>query len=173
MFYTVIILIQKRKDCVTILNIILEILLKWFAPILVFTTEEIYSLVSKDKESIHEKYYEDIPGEWKNEELNSKWNNLFYLKQDANIAIEEKRAQKIIGSSLEAELTISVGSKNYNLLDGLDLEEYFITSKVEIIKLNDKDGLKINVQKAKGTKCPRCWKILESSCNRCEAAQTS
>merc|ERR1712127_1090705 len=45
---------KKRKECVIVLNIILECLLKWFAPILVFTTEEIYSLVEKNKNSIHE-----------------------------------------------------------------------------------------------------------------------
>ena len=47
---------KKRKDCVIVLNIILESLLKWFAPILVFTTEEIYSLINKEKKSIHENF---------------------------------------------------------------------------------------------------------------------
>jgi isoleucyl-tRNA synthetase len=52
---------KKRKDCVVVLNIILESLLKWFAPILVFTTEEIYSLINNDKESIHENLFVKIP----------------------------------------------------------------------------------------------------------------
>ena len=53
---------KKRKNCVIVLNIILESLLKWFAPILVFTTEEIYSLVNKDNnESIHENNFVKIP----------------------------------------------------------------------------------------------------------------
>ena len=64
----------KRKNCVIVLNIILESLLKWFAPILVFTTEEIYSLVNKDaSESIHENEFVKIPSSWKNEKLNEKW----------------------------------------------------------------------------------------------------
>ena len=53
---------KKRKNCVIVLNIILESLLKWFAPILVFTTEEIYSLINKNNdESIHEKNFVKIP----------------------------------------------------------------------------------------------------------------
>ena len=55
----------QKKNCVAILNIILESLLKWFAPVLVFTTEEIYSLVNKDKsESIHENHFVKIPASW-------------------------------------------------------------------------------------------------------------
>ena len=57
---------EKRKSTLTLLNIILNSLLKWFAPILVFTTEEIYSLVNKnDDESIHRKtILVKIPASW-------------------------------------------------------------------------------------------------------------
>jgi isoleucyl-tRNA synthetase len=159
---------KKRKDCVIILNIILESLLKWFAPILVFTTDEIYSLVSKKDDSIHEHHFVEIPKNWKNDELNNKWEKLFKIKQEANIAIEEKRTNKEIGSSLEAEIKITVDSKNFNLLEGLDLAEYFITSKAEKLKMDDQKKIKIEVKKTIGTKCPRCWKILEKECTRCE-----
>ncbi|MDC3127323.1 isoleucine--tRNA ligase [Candidatus Pelagibacter bacterium] len=158
---------KKRKDCVIVLNIILECLLKWFAPIFVFTTDEIYSLVSKDNKSIHEHTFLEIPKNWKNKDLDEKWKKLFKIKQVANIAIEEKRSNKEIGSSLEAEIKITVDEKNFNLLDGLDLAEYFITSKAKKIKGKDKE-FKIEVFKTKGTKCPRCWKILDNKCERCE-----
>ena len=82
---------KKRKNCVTVLNIILESLLKWFAPILVFTTEEIYSLVNKKNESIHENSFVKIPKNWKNDKLYEKWSNLFEIKQETNVAIEEKK----------------------------------------------------------------------------------
>ena len=52
---------KKRKNCVIVLNIILESLLKWFAPILVFTTEEIYNLINNKDESIHENNFVKIP----------------------------------------------------------------------------------------------------------------
>ena len=159
---------KKRKDCVIVLNIILETLLKWFAPILVFTTDEIFGLVNNNEESIHENSFVKIPSTWENNKLNEKWIELFKIKQEANIAIEEKRANKEIGSSLEAELKITANKKNYELLEGLDLAEYFITSKAEKIKIDDINKLKIEVKKTTGTKCPRCWKILEKKCTRCE-----
>jgi len=156
---------KKRKNCVIVLNIILESLLKWFAPILVFTTEEIYSLINKSDESIHENSFVKIPINWNNSELNRKWSNLFKLKQEANIAIEEKRISKEIGSSLEAEIKLSLNKKNFELLKEINLAEYFIVSKAEK-KLVDDSEIKIKVEKAKGKKCDRCWKILEKKCSR-------
>ena len=158
---------KKRKDCVIVLNIILESLLKWFAPILVFTTEEIFDLISKSNDSIHESTFVKIPENWKNEKINSKWLNLYKIKQEANVAIEEKRSKKVIGSSLEAEIKIFTDKKNFELLDNLNLSEYFITSKAERV-LSEKEEIKVEVKKADGKKCERCWKILEKKCDRLE-----
>ena len=160
---------KQRKNCVIVLNIVLESLLKWFAPILVFTTDEIFSLISKKNESIHEHYFVKIPIKWKNEELDERWSKLFKIKQEANIAIETKRSTKEIGSSLEADIKLTVNKKIYELLKNLNLAEYFITSKAEII-LSDKEEIKIDIKKASGKKCERCWKILEKKCNRTECA---
>ena len=60
--------------------------------------------------------------------------------------------------------------KNFKLLDDLDLAEYFITSKAEKILSKKAGEILIEVTKSKGTKCPRCWKILDHSCNRCKNA---
>ena len=144
--------------------------MKWFAPILVFTTEEIFTLVSKTSKSIHELDLPKINESFKNSEIENKWTKLFKLKQEANIAIEQKRANKEIGSSLEAELKITTDNKNFELLEGIDMAEYFITSKAEKIKSKNKEELKIEVTKSQGVKCPRCWKILDNKCARCENA---
>tara|TARA_B100001057_G_scaffold477151_1_gene546017 strand:- start:4286 stop:7009 length:2724 start_codon:yes stop_codon:yes gene_type:complete len=157
---------KKRKNCIIVLNIILESLLKWFAPILVFTTDEVYSLVNKEEKNIHEHSFVKVPNNWENKKLNDKWDQLFKIKQETNIAIEEKRSSKEIGSSLEADVKLSVDKKNFELLEELDLAEYLITSKAEKI-LSDDTKIKIEVTKAKGKKCPRCWKILEDECKRC------
>ena len=157
---------EKRKNCVVVLNILLESLLKWFAPILVFTTDEVYSLINKEDKNIHEHSFVKVPKDWENEELNKKWDQLFKIKQEANIAIEEKRSSKEIGSSLEASVKLKVDQNKYNLLENLDLAEYLITSKAEK-ELSKNEKIKIDVSKAKGNKCPRCWKILESKCIRC------
>ena len=81
---------KKKKNCVIVLNIILESLLKWFAPILVFTTEEIYSLVNKDNsESVHENNFVKIPANWNNEKLNEK--GQIYLKLNKRLILQLKR----------------------------------------------------------------------------------
>ena len=157
---------KKRKDCIVVLNIILECLLKWLAPIFVFTTEEINNLINKDGISIHEKTFPKIPDSWEESELTRKWKDLYKIKQDVNFAIEEKRSNKEIGSSLEANVLIYVNEKEFKLLEGMDLEEYFIASKVERIKNNNEDKLKITVKKSIGKKCTLCWKILNNKCER-------
>ncbi len=160
---------KKRKNCIVVLNIILESLLKWFAPILVFTTDEVYSLVSKEEKNIHEHTFVDVPVNWENKKLHEKWEKLFKIKQEANIAIEEKRSNKEIGSSLEAKIKLTLNKHKFELLNNLDLAEYFITSKAEKLLSNDNESkIKIEVSKAEGNKCKRCWKILEKKCNRTE-----
>ena len=92
---------------------------------------------------------------------------MFKIKQEANIAIEEKRSSKEIGSSLEAEIKLFLNKDKFDLLRDIDLAEYLITSKAEKV-LSEKDGVKIEVKKANGKKCTRCWKILEEKCSRDE-----
>ena len=104
----------------------------------------------------------------KHKNLDNRWKQLFKIKQEANIAIEAKRASKEIGSSLEAELKIITDNKNFELLGDIDLAEYFITSKAVKIKSANKDELIIEVNKSQGIKCPRCWKILNGKCIRCQ-----
>jgi hypothetical protein len=67
---------------------------------------------------------------------------------------------------LEANILIYVNEKEFNLLEGLNLEEYFITSKVKKIKNKNEEGLKIDVKKSAGIKCTLCWKILDKKCER-------
>ena len=98
--------------------------------------------------------------------MDQKWSDLFKIKQEANIAIEEKRISKEIGSSLEAEIKLSLKKEKFELLDGLDLAEYFIVSKAEKTISNNGEII-IEVNKAKGEKCERCWKISEVKCKRC------
>ena len=159
---------KKRKDCIVVLNIILDCLLRWFAPILVFTTEEIYDLIKKGKSSIHELELNEIPDSWGNDVLGDKWKSLYKIKQEANLAIEEKRSSKEIGSSLEADIEIFVNKKEFDLMKGLDLAEYFITSKAKKTeRKNETEQRNIVVKKSTGSKCDRCWKILKSDCERC------
>ena len=72
---------KKRKNCVITLNIILECLLKWFAPILAFTTEEIFNLLNPKSESIHLSNFDNIPETWNNPKLKEKWEKVFKIKR--------------------------------------------------------------------------------------------
>ena len=140
--------------------------MKWLAPIFVFTTEEIFNLINKNEKSIHETIFPKIPDKWKDDALTEKWKKLYQIKQNVNIAIEEKRTNKEIGSSLEANVSIYVNEKEFKFLEGVDLEEYFIASKVEKIENKNEDKIKIEVKKSTGIKCTLCWKILNKKCER-------
>ena len=169
----------KRKACINLLEVILNVLLKWFAPILSFTTEEIFQIINKDQNSsIHLQSFPKIPLKWKNEKLFEKWEKFKIIRKVVNAAIEVERASKRIGSSLEADVQIYLDENYLKIVKELDLAENFITSKVEVKKLingNDLfalDGvkdIKVLVKKAEGTKCQRCWKIFPNPCTRCNS----
>ena len=104
-----------------------------------------------------------------------KWNKLKVIRNVANAAIEIKRSSKEIGSSLEADIQIYLGEEYLKLVKNIDLSEYFITSKAEVktminddklFKLDEVDNVKVLIKKAKGSKCSRCWKILQTPCER-------
>ena len=156
---------SKRQSTIVLLNIILDCLLKWFAPILSFTTEEIYKLISKNNKSIHLKKFLKIPDSFQNHELNKKWIELLKIRNICNISIEEKRASKEIGSSLEADLKINLNSKFKEYINNIDLAEICITSKATIT-FGEQSDITVATTKALGEKCPVCWKISEKDCVR-------
>ena len=156
---------RKRKSTLLLLNIILNSLLKWLAPILSFTTEEIYQLVLKSKKSIHLEKFLSFPKNFENFDLNNKWSQLLKIRDICNLSIEEKRGNKEIGSSLEASLVVEMNKENIKKIEGIDLAELCITSSIEIISSNSEE-IKVITKKAVGNKCPVCWKISPSPCKR-------
>ena len=140
-------------------------MLRWFAPILAFTTEEIYQLVSKRNKSIHLEQFIEFPKEFENNELSNKWNEILKIRDICNLSIEEKRASKEIGSSLEADLEIKLNQKLFKLTKDTDFAELCITSK-SVVKENNDEEVIVKTIKAKGNKCPICWKISEDACER-------
>ena len=156
---------DKRNSCIIFLNILLNSLLKWFAPILSFTTEEIYQLVSKKNKSIHLEKFLTFPQNFENDELAKKWSELIKIRDVCNISIEEKRASKEIGSSLEAELKIKLNSKYKEIITNIDLSELCITSKTDI-SFDDQSDIIVETKKALGNKCSVCWKISVEPCKR-------
>ena len=109
--------------------------------------------------------FRSFPDKFKNEKLSKKWIELIKIRDICNISIEEKRASKEIGSSLEANLKIEINQKLKNLTENTDFSELCITSKAEVSYKEDAETTAIT-SKAKGTKCPVCWKINEGPCPR-------
>ena len=106
------------------------------------------------------------------DDLFKKWEKLLEIRQQVNIAIEEKRSNKIIGSSLEADVDITLPKSQFDLLKETDAKELFITSAVnQNLAKDEKNKISVAVKKAEGTKCTRCWKIVkdvkEGKCARC------
>ncbi|WP_440634734.1 isoleucine--tRNA ligase [Candidatus Pelagibacter sp. HIMB1746] len=162
----------KRKSTILLLNVILNSLLRWFAPILSFTTEEIYQLLFKNQKSIHLENFLTFPKNFHNEKLNLKWIELIKIRNLCNVSIEEKRAAKVIGSSLEAEIKIHLDQKLESITKDIDFSELCITSKAEVTYENNIDT-NVLTEKAKGTKCSMCWKINEKGCVRSNCPQNS
>ena len=156
---------KKRKSSLILLNIILDILLRWFAPILSFTTEEIYQLVERKNKSIHLEKFLDLPKSFKNDVIYKKWLELIKIRDICNISIEEKRANKEIGSSLEADLDVKLNNKFKQIVESVDFSELCITSKAEI-DFDEKAEVSVTTKKALGKKCKVCWKIKLDPCER-------
>jgi len=167
---------EKRKICTNLLALTLDVLLKWLAPILSFTTEEIFQIVNPEKNSsIHLENFPKIPANWENYKLYEKWEKLKIIRNVVNAGIEVKRSNKDIGSSLEADINIYLSAEYLKLVKDINLSEYFITSSAsakpmekndKIFKLSDVKNIGVLVKKAEGKKCSRCWKILANPCQR-------
>ena len=106
-----------------------------------------------------------------------KWEKFKTIRKVVNAAIEIKRSNKDIGSSLEADVEIYLNEDYLKVVKDLDLSENFITSKAvakqfkennkNLFKLNEVENINVFVKKAEGKKCPRCWKIFSGPCVRC------
>ena len=167
---------QRRNNCLEVLNVLINFLLRWFSPILAFTSEEAYQVIKNKKyKSIHLQDFPVIPLIWNNYEIKNKWIGIKKVKQVVNAAIEDIRNKKIIGSSLEANVIVYLKDEYLNIIKQEDLSEIFICSeakaesfinKNDLFSLKDVEGVAVKIVKAKGQKCSRCWKILEKPCFR-------
>ena len=121
--------------------------------------------ISKDSKSIHLEKFLTFPEKFENEELTERWSQLIKIRDVCNISIEEKRANKEIGSSLEAELKIKLNEKYKDIISKIDLSELCIVSKTQI-NFDEGSDILVETKKALGDKCPVCWKISVEPCER-------
>jgi isoleucyl-tRNA synthetase len=160
-----------RKAALTAIDIILDAILRWFAPVLSFTADEAWQLYKPDAEpSVHLTLFPDGLEAFRDERLAAKWEIIRNVRRVVTGALELERAAKRIGSSLEASPLVYVTDKKiFETLFDVDLAEVFITSNAMVtnedpppgaFRLNDVPGVAVVVEKAVGTKCARSWKIL-------------
>ncbi|CAL4319806.1 Isoleucine--tRNA ligase [Buchnera aphidicola (Eriosoma grossulariae)] len=150
---------------------IINALVRWIAPILSFTAEEIWEHIPGNNNSIFfQEWYKNLFYLSKNEVLsNQYWNIIIQIKNEVNKSIENKRNKKIIKNSLESSIILYVKSNLFNILSILknELKFIFLTSDAtiqeyhlapkNILKNNIIPGLKIYLYRANGHKCQRCW----------------
>lgn len=147
----------ERRSSQTALLIILDNLVRMMAPILSFLAEETYGhLPFKNKqESIFLTNFPEPNDKWKCPETQKKFETLLELRSEASKILEELRQEKVIGSSLDAALSISAQGDRLAALNSYKeyLPEFFIVSKVEVSEGKED----VSARKADGDKCVRCW----------------
>uniref|UniRef100_UPI003F6BAB86 isoleucine--tRNA ligase n=1 Tax=Pasteurella multocida TaxID=747 RepID=UPI003F6BAB86 len=174
-----------RRSCQTALWHIAEALVRWIAPVLSFTADEIWQYIPGERGEFvfTEEFYNGLFALDANEQMNDAyWQQVITLRNEVNRVLEQARNDRIIGAALEAELTIYANDTYAPLLAKLQNELRFVllTSKAEVKPLADADvaegevkGFAVKVVRSANHKCPRCWhysdsKDAESLCSRCD-----
>ena len=158
-----------RRSVQTVLYNILNNEVKLLAPILPYTSEEVYSLLPHTEESVHLTDMPEVVEYSDSKEVEELFSLFFELKDKVNKKLEEARNEKLIGSALEAVVKINLDAKYNEVKEKLGsyLHQLFIVSKVEYTT----DGEEVVVEKSTGEKCNRCWNYVDhlngDICDRC------
>ena len=180
---------HTRRSARTLLDILFHRLTTWLAPILVFTTEDVWlSRFPGEEESVHLQDMTETPVAWLDEALAAKWAQLRQVRRAVTAALEVQRTAKVIGASLEAAPVVHVEDAGaLAALRSVDFADLCITSGLfltadpapaEAFRLPEVPGVGVVFELALGEKCQRCWKILPDvgshkhphTCARCNAA---
>jgi isoleucyl-tRNA synthetase len=158
-----------RKACLTVLDHLFRATVCWLAPMLCFTAEEAWLARDPAAQSVHLEAFPSIPAAWRDDALAEKWRKLRNIRRVVTGALEIERAQKRIGSSLEAHPEIYVADPDlFAAAVDVDLGELCITSGAvlaegegppEAFRLPDVPGVAVVPRLAEGRKCARSWKI--------------
>ncbi|EKO3483474.1 isoleucine--tRNA ligase [Vibrio fluvialis] len=187
---------NAQRSCQTALYYIVEALVRWMAPIMSFTADEIWNEMptnqangeARGKFVFADEWYEGLFGLAEGEELNNEfWTDIQKVRGAVNKLLENARNEKTIGGSLQAEVTLFASDELATKINKLEDELRFVllTSKANVKPLAEKsdaaqatdiDGLFVQVNKTEAEKCDRCWhytpdvgtiKGHETICGRC------
>jgi isoleucyl-tRNA synthetase len=174
--------VLRRRSCQTVLAVAIENLARAIAPVLSHMAEDIWQFLpySTPHESVFESGWVKLEDEWKKPELAASWQQLRRIRFEVNKVLEQARAEKAIGSSLEAKVLLYVPDlelrqklQSMNPADSLssngvdELRYLFLTSQVELLDSpaaladlkyqSQSDALGVGVADTEGVKCDRCW----------------
>jgi isoleucyl-tRNA synthetase len=160
-----------RKACLTVLDQLFRCTVVWLAPMLCFTAEESWaSRYGAAAKSVHLELFPEVPAAWRDDKLADKWRKVRTVRRVITGALEIERAQKRIGSSLEAHPIVLITDEDlFEAVLDVDLAEVCITSALTlrnvgssegVFSLPDVPGVAVIPNLAEGTKCARSWKIL-------------
>jgi isoleucyl-tRNA synthetase len=160
----------KRKSALTALDATFRCVAAWIAPILAFTAEEAWlSRYRSEAGSVHLETFPEVPRAWRDDALAERWGKVRRVRRVVTGALEIERAQKRIGSSLEAAPVVHVADPDlFAALADIDFAEICITSGIEVrrgdgppeaFRLDEVKEVAVVPALAKGRKCARSWKI--------------
>ena len=159
----------RRRGALTTIEQVFRCVTLWLAPILVFTAEEAWLSRYPDAVSVHLEAFPDVPEDWRDPALAAKWEQVRAVRAVVTGALEIARANKAIGSSLEAAPQLFLATEALReAVRGVDLADVCITSDLTIepgggpdgaFRLPDVPGVAVVFRKAEGRKCARSWRI--------------
>ncbi|MGF1725943.1 isoleucine--tRNA ligase [Photobacterium nomapromontoriensis] len=181
---------HAQRSCQTALYYIVEALVRWMAPIMSFTADEIWNEMpgQRDKFVFSGEWFEGLFGLTEGEELNNEfWAEIQTVRGAVNKLLETARKDKVIGGSLQAEITLFATEAMAAKLNKLEDELRFVllTSKADVVVVDSKpddaqetdvEGLFVTVKASEAAKCDRCWHHVadvgtieghEEVCGRC------
>jgi isoleucyl-tRNA synthetase len=159
-----------RKAALTVVDTLFRCTVTWLAPMLCFTAEEAWiERYKRDDVSVHLEPFAKVEAAWRNDKLAEKWRNVRQVRRVVTGALEIERANKKIGSSLEADPMVYISNADlFEAMVGIDLPEVCITSAGTLVegegpadafRMPEVPGVAVVTQRAQGTKCARSWKI--------------
>ncbi|MEI6245453.1 MAG: class I tRNA ligase family protein, partial [Acidobacteriota bacterium] len=172
---------RERRSAQTAVYLMADGLARLIAPILVFTSDEIWRHLPGAREtSVHVADFPKDAVRLVDDALEARWTSLLSVRDAVNAALEGARQRKDIGQNLMAHVTVTAGGAVGDLLhaSAADLPMFFITSAVTVVR-GDADVVVVEVAKAEGEKCPRCWRYVTETvtagdhaglCLRCDTA---
>jgi isoleucyl-tRNA synthetase len=162
----------KRRAYRTVLDEVFHALVRWLSPVLCFTTEEVWASRYPEAQSIHLETWPEIDPAWRDDALGAKWERLRALRTRVTEAIEPLRREKVIRSSLEAEVELTLPDAELaNAVSSVDFKELCIVSELAT-QAGEQDG--VAVTRTARDKCGRCWRHLPevtedgALCARCD-----